>query len=72
MSWSLPATLTVRMPQMVGGEEAGPRSLSSALDAEDMGSNPGGPLSSQAALGKSLSGEPGWEVGAGLQTGTGS
>lgn len=47
-----------------GQEAPPPPPLSSALDAEDMGSNPDGQLSSQEDLGKSLSGEHGWEVGA--------
>lgn len=49
------------MPQIVGEEEAGPRALSSAPDAGDVGSNADRPLSSPVALGKSLAGEQGWE-----------
>ena len=38
------------MPQVVEDDEAEPRRLSLALDPENLGSNPAGPLSSQATL----------------------
>ena len=57
---------------MVGEEEAEPRPLRSALDPENLGSHPAGPLSSWVALGKLLLAELGWGVGASLQLCTGS